>query len=157
MLKSLVLVRGRNMSTCAPLLRFQGSLVDLLISYRFLWMSCRFCSKPSRSCFSEQNNKTVLLASIGVFRQNYTLQMRSIQHFPPFLELGLGRAPDYFATENIIHRHFFRDFAVILHNILVVIGLLLFFFFLMNLFRPGFQSSNVNVPLHRRHSNSQLS
>ena len=129
MLKSLVLVRGRNMSTCAPLLRFQGSLVDLLISYRFLWMSCRFCSKPSRSCFSEQNNKTVLLASIGVFRQNYTLQMRSIQHFPPFLELGLGRAPDYFATENIIHMHFFRDFAVILHNILVVIGLLLFFFF----------------------------
>ena len=129
LLKSLVLVRGRNMSTCAPFLMFQSLHVDLLISYRFLWMSCRFCSKPSRSCFSEQNNKTALLASIGVFRQNYTLQMRSIQHFPPFLELGLGRAPDYFAAENIIHMHFFRDFAVILHNILVVIGLLLFFSF----------------------------
>ena len=128
LLKSLVLVRGRNMSTCAPFLMFQSLHVDLLISYRFLWMSCRFCSKPSRSCFSEQNNKTALLASIGVFRQNYTLQMHSIQHFPPFLELGLGRAPDYFAAENIIHMHFFRDFAVILHNILVVIGLLLFFF-----------------------------
>ena len=44
--------------------------------------------------------------------------------------------------------HFFRDFAVILHNILVVIGLLLFFFLLMNLFIPGFQSSNINIPLH---------
>ena len=54
--------------------------------------------------------------------------MRSIQHLPPFLELGLGRAPDYFAAENIIRMNFFRDFAVILHNILVVIGLLLFFF-----------------------------
>ena len=49
--------------------------------------------------------------------------MRSIQHFSPFLELGLGRAPHYFAAENIIHMHFFRDFAVNLHNILVVIGL----------------------------------
>ena len=77
-----------------------------------------------------------LLASIGVFRQNYTLQMRSIQHFSPFLELGLGRAPHYFAAENIIHMHFFPDFAVILHNILVVIGLL---FFNKSLsFRPGF-------------------
>ena len=42
--------------------------------------------------------------------------MRSIQHFPPFLELGLGRAPDYVAAENIIRMHFLRDFAVILHN-----------------------------------------
>ena len=67
-----------------------------------------------------------LLASIGVFRQNYTLQMRSIQHFSPFLELGLGRAPHYFAAENIIRMNFFHDFAVILQNILVVISLFFF-------------------------------
>ena len=54
--------------------------------------------------------------------------MRSIQHFPPFLELGLGRAPDYVAAENIIRMHFFRDFAFILHNRLVVTCLLFFFF-----------------------------
>ena len=42
--------------------------------------------------------------------------MRSIQDFPLFLELGLGRAPDYVAAENIIRMHFLRDFAVILHN-----------------------------------------
>ena len=42
--------------------------------------------------------------------------MRSMQLFSPFLELGLGRAPDYVAAENIIRMHFLRDFAVIFHN-----------------------------------------
>ena len=64
--------------------------------------------------------------------------MRSIQHFTPFLELELGRAPDYVAAENIIRMHFFRDFAVIY----ITDYLLLFLFFLMNVFRPGFHTAS---------------
>ena len=52
--------------------------------------------------------------------------MRSIQHFTPFLELELGRAPDYVAAENIIRMHFFRDFAVIYITDYLLLFLLFF-------------------------------